>query len=61
MIKKYLDYAQHTQATSNVTEWINNNLKNYLSKNGENQIEIEHIIDYLCSDQSPKKTTKNEL
>ena len=55
MIKKYLDYAQHTQATSNVTEWINNNLKNYLSKNGENQIEIEHIIDYLCSDKAPKR------
>jgi hypothetical protein len=40
-----------------VTQWINKNLVNYLKKHPENQTEIEHIIDYLNSDDRPKRIT----
>lgn len=41
-----------------VSFWINHNLRNYLEKNHENQSEIEHIIDYLNSDDAPKRLKK---
>jgi len=43
-----------------VKAWIDNNLKNYLTKNPseENVSEIEHIIDYLNSDKAPTRLRK---
>jgi len=38
--------------------WIDHNLKNYLEDNDENYSEIEHIIDYLLSENAPKRLKK---
>ena len=49
-----------TIATNNleILYWIQHNLYNYLQDNEENQTEIEHIIDFLLSDKSPKRLHK---
>lgn len=47
-------YAQLTTKPE-VLYWISHNLENYLKKNKENQSEIEHIIDYLNSDEAPTR------
>ncbi len=51
----YLEYAEAFEANEEVKGWVGRNLVNYLSKNPENQDEIEHIIDYLVSDEAPKR------
>jgi len=59
---KYIGYAKHLSAREEVLKWINTNLKNYIGKYGtknlENQTEIEHIIDYLISEDAPKRLKK---
>jgi len=65
-MEKYIDYAKHINASSEVLKWIDTNLSNFLNKyngengtkNLENQDEIEHIIDYLSSDKAPKNMHK---
>ena len=65
-MEKYTGYAKALNASDEVLNWINTNLSNYLnkyngkdgSKNLENQTEIEHIIDYLVSDEAPKRLKK---
>ncbi len=57
-MKKYIEYSKGLECNENVVEWVKINLKNYLSKNQENQSEIEHIIDYLNSEDSPKRINK---
>lgn len=52
---KYLEYAQAFGATDEVKYWISHNLSNYLKENPEVQDDIEHIIDYLVSDDAPKR------
>lgn len=53
-LNKYLTNPNLNEKTKN---WINVNLNNYLNKknNNEDQTEIEHIIDYLNSDDAPKR------
>lgn len=43
-----------------VRYWVKHNLKNYLERKDvvENQSEIEHILDFLNSDQAPKRLRK---
>jgi hypothetical protein len=56
----YKEYALALEA-KNQTEviyWIEHNLANYLKNNIENQDDIEHIIDYLSSDDAPKNIIK---
>lgn len=38
--------------------WIDHNLANYLTKHEENYQEIEHIVDFLNSDDAPKRLKK---
>lgn len=58
-MEKYIDYVSLIHAASDeVLNWININLKNYLEKNKEDQTEIEHILDFLCSDKAPKRLKK---
>jgi hypothetical protein len=59
-MKKYIDYIINFQCNNieEVNNWVNINLSNYLKNNFENQNEIEHILDYLCSDKSPKRILK---
>ena len=51
----YLNYAKTFNANEEVQFWISHNLANYLKSNPENQDEIEHIIDYLVSEDAPKR------
>ena len=58
-MKTYLNFAKNIHnANANVLAWISSNLANYLAKNPENEQEIEHIIDFLCSDKAPKRLQK---
>src|SRR5690606_180159 len=52
---KYIQYAQGMEANEEVMYWVEHNLQNFLKENPENQDDIEHIIDYLVSDKSPKR------
>ncbi len=51
-MQDYTEYAKHIGAPEKVLDW----LKNRLGDNG-NQEEIEHIIDYLASDEAPNNIT----
>jgi len=55
---KYTEYAKAFNCKDDVIVWIDANLQNYLKKNEENQTDIEHILDYLCSDARPKRIAK---
>ena len=60
-MEKYLNYTKLSndqQQVSEVKNWVNTTLFAYLSKNMENQTEIEHILDYLLSDKSPRRLRK---
>jgi len=57
-IENIIKYAQHMNCKQDVFEWINKHLAVYLEKNKMEQLEIEHIIDYLASDKRPKRLTK---
>jgi hypothetical protein len=59
-MKKYIDYINNFQCNKleEVEFWINSNLSNHLKSNPENQDDIEHILDYLCSNDSPKRLKK---
>lgn len=52
-MQKYKEYALSLEASTKVTYWVEHNLSNHLKTHPENQTEIEHIIDYLISDDSP--------
>src|SRR5574343_641728 len=55
-MKKYIDYAE-TQDIYLIS-WINTTAKNHIKKYGENQGELEHIIDFFKSDAAPKRIQK---
>jgi hypothetical protein len=59
-MKKYINYVENFQRNNldEVKRWINSNLQNHLTSNQEVQDEIEHILDYLCSNKSPKRLMK---
>jgi hypothetical protein len=57
-MNKYIEYAKTFDANVEVIGWIKVNLQNHISKHNENQTEIEHIIDYLISDDAPKRLKK---
>ena len=59
-MNKYVKYIKNFQCNNleQVEKWININLTNYLIKNIEVQDDIEHILDYLCSESSPKRINK---
>ena len=50
-------YLQQTEKEE-VKNWINTTLKKYLSKNEEKMGEVEHILDFLNSDQAPVRLRK---
>lgn len=55
MEKYYEEYAETFNGRPEVVSWINTTLSNYLKKNQPTQGEVEHILDYLLSDDSPKR------
>ena len=59
-MKKYIEYILNFQCNNfiEVENWINMNLQNHLKSNQEDQDEIEHILDYLCSSKAPKRLKK---
>jgi len=57
-MNKYLKYGEVVNANEDVQSWIKRNLTNYLKENSENQDEIEHIIDYLVSEDAPERMSK---
>ena len=56
--EKYKKYAQAQGANTEVVGWVTTNLVNALKKITEDQTEIEHIIDYLVSEDAPKRLRK---
>lgn len=46
------------QQEARVESWLGHNLVNYLKEHTEDQDQIEHIIDYLVSDESPLNLVK---
>lgn len=57
MIEKYLELIEG-EKKDEVVLWTSTVLKNYLKKQPENRIEIEHILDYLKSNKSPSRLKK---
>lgn len=57
-IQKYTEYVSLNGGSSEVLEWCSTVLKAHMYKNGENQTEIEHILDYLSSDAAPQRLRK---
>ena len=53
-----LEKFKRPELSEEVLYWIDHNLKNYLKKNDENHTEIDHIIDYLSSNEAPKRLRK---
>lgn len=51
-------YVAQTEGNPEITHWINTTLKKYLTKNPEDQSEIEHILDFMKSDRAPKRLQK---
>jgi len=54
-MNKYHTYAKVVEADERVNQWIDKSLASYLAKNPEVQDDIEHIIDYLSSEEAPKR------
>lgn len=56
----FMDLNKYKQQTAKpeVLDWLDRNLRNYLAKNEEDVGEIEHIIDYLNSPESPTRLTR---
>ena len=57
-IKNYIEYAKQLNASKEVLFWISHNLNNYLKNHKPKQSTVEHIIDFLVSDKSPKRLRK---
>jgi hypothetical protein len=57
---KQLQKYKRPGLSDEVLYWIDHNLKNYLTKkpHKDNYSEIDHIIDYLSSDEAPKRLKK---
>lgn len=53
----YHGYAKHIDAPDKVFKWIDARIIPFLEKNPEDQGEVEHIIDYLSSDDAPNNIT----
>ena len=51
---KYTKYAKHLEASEKVVLWVETVLEKYLKKNSPTTKEVEHIIDFLISDETPK-------
>lgn len=52
----YLEYVKNLNASSEVISWVNTTLSAYIKKDTTpSQSEIEHVLDYLCSNEGPKK------
>lgn len=58
MLDIYLEYAKGMGSSEKVIEWIKVVLKNKLQKENIDQDDVEHIIDYLCSDDAPERLLK---
>jgi len=53
-MNKYIEYTKaFSQENEKVIQWLNSTCKNYLKTNPEVQDDIEHIIDYLTSEDAP--------
>ena len=58
LINEITKYAQGMNCQADVFEWISKHFATQLDKAKIEQIEIEHIIDYLASDKRPKRLSK---
>lgn len=58
LLQEIIRYAQGMNCAQDVFDWINKHLAAFLEKNNPEQGEIEHIIDYLASDQRPERLAK---
>src|SRR3990167_5345933 len=54
-MEKYINYARALDARQEVIGWLQMVLAKHLEKNPESQDDVEHIIDYLCSDSAPTR------
>lgn len=54
-LQKYLTYNNPSEE---VIGWIRTVLAAEIKKNGENQVDIEHILDFLASDKAPQRLRK---
>lgn len=50
-----LDYAKMKNASKEITMWLSTVMSAELKKRPKESHELEHVIDYLCSSQGPKK------
>lgn len=56
-MENYKQHAKNAGCADDVMSWIEGPLSAWVKKKGENQQEIEHIIDFLASDDRPKRLT----
>jgi len=57
-MENLFNYLQSINGEAEVHNWLNTTGKKSLSKNLTNYAELEHIIDYLVSDDAPKRLRK---
>jgi len=53
-LSDYLDYAEKMEVSSEVLNWMETTLSNYLEKNNPEITEVEHVIDYLTANEVKK-------
>ena len=62
MINEYIEYAKSMEAREEVINWVNVILSSGLKKEVKiSQGEVEHVLDYLCSNASPKRLMKMSI
>lgn len=61
-VTEYLNYAKAMNANAEVLAWIELILGSAEKKNKlPSQVDVEHIIDFLCSDKAPKRLMKMSI
>ena len=53
-----LEYANHIEANSFVINWIKTTVINFTQKESVSTEEVEHILDYLVSEDAPKRISR---
>ena len=58
-MQKYVNYAKAMNAAQDVVGWVSTRVAAHVeTTKHENQTEIEHVIDYLCSEDRPERVSR---
>ena len=58
MNNEIINYANGMGAQDDVINWLNTVVAKYMEENPVEQCDVEHIIDYLCSEKRPKRVSR---